>query len=310
MSYAKARITGNGITIPLNVNLVPGQSFYSWLNVKETLSAVGTRHTETAKQADHGVEDSLSHYNSRFMPFEGEIHATSVSERITMEQELRQCLALKRSQSQTGDDGYILLEIEDEDGVDKQIYAKVVDMPEFTRIADGQSARSKFRFSMIANDPFLYAQESTSIEGPETSYSTFFTLQDGSLLSLQDGDLPSLQERISGLTVDNVGTIGSSPVLVVNGPTADPVIRNNTTGKTMELTGLTLLADERVEIDVSSYTITKFDSSDIETDASAFLTTESDWIFIEAGENRLSLTDSTPGALTATIEVEFRSCWI
>lgn len=311
MSFQKLTLIGNGVTIQMNQNLHAGQNFYTVSNVKEMLSSMGTRHSETPRQADHGVEDSLSHYGARFLPFEGEIHAQSVAQRVTMEQNLRQCLSLKRSQNQSSDDGYILVQITDDDGEEKQCYAKVIDLPEFSWIAAGQTARSRFRFSMMADDPFLYAQELSEETGPEAVYVTPFTLQDDDLQGLQDDNLPSLQDTISsGITVENIGTIGTSPVIIIHGPTADPIITNETSGKIMDLDGLTLLADERVEIDVASYTITKFDTSDVESDASSFLTAASDWIFLEPGYNDLNFTDSTPNDLTATIEVEFRSTWI
>ncbi|HEV7282293.1 MAG TPA: hypothetical protein VGN57_18975 [Pirellulaceae bacterium] len=310
MSYARISIVGT-VTVHLNVNLRSGSNFYSVTNIKELLSALGTRRSETPKQGDHGVEGSLSYYGPRFLPFEGEIHGTSVAQRITLEQNLRKCLALPRSQSLTGNDGYKLIQITTEDGLSLQTYAKIIDMPEFTLFAEGKSTLSRFRFAMIAEDPFLYAQSLSETTGPEASYSSTFTLQDGSLMALQDGNLPALQESlVYGLSVENEGTTGTPPVITIYGPTADPVVTNETTGKTMDLTGLTLLADERVEIDTASYSITKFDSSDVETDVSAYLSSDSQWIFLEPGVNELNLLDSTPGTLEAEITVSFRNAYV
>lgn len=309
MSYPKLHLIGP-VTISMNTNLYQGGSFYTALNVKELLSSLGTRRSDTPKQAAHGVEGGPSHYGPRIMPFEGEIHAQTVSQRVSMEQNLRRCLSLPRAQD-SDNDGFILVKIEDEDGNDKQIYAKVVEMPEFSLLKQGMSNRSRFRFVLIAEDPFLYDQTLSEADGPEAVTTTLFTLKEGSLKSLKEGSLPALKESLAyGLTVNNGGTIGTPPLIVIHGPTADPVITNQTTGKTMDLTGLTLLDNERVEIDVASQSITKFDSSDDESDASAYLSIDSDWIFIEPGNNTLSLEDSSPTDLEATIEVSFRRSWI
>ncbi len=40
MSYQKLTIIGNGVTISLNINLHPGQNFYTVTNVKEMLSSL------------------------------------------------------------------------------------------------------------------------------------------------------------------------------------------------------------------------------------------------------------------------------
>lgn len=311
MSYQKLTLIGNGLTVRLNVNLQQGSSFYVLTNVKEMLSALGTRRTSIAKQADHGEQDSLSYYPSRFLPFEVEIHARTPDERVEMEDDLRQCVALKRSQSSGGDDGYIRIEVEDDDGQNKLLYAKIVDMPEESWLIPGRTARSRCRFAMVATDPFLYSQTLTEVSGPEAVYTTSFTLKDGNLKALKDGNLPSLQEEISyGLTVENIGKTGTAPVIIVHGPTVDPVVTNQTTGRMMDLTGVTLLEDERMEIDVASYTITKFDDEDEETDVSSYLTPESDWIFLEPGNNDLVLIDNSPDDLEAVIEVEFRPAWV
>lgn len=309
MSYPQLSIVGT-LTVQMNLNLRLGQNFYLLTNAKELLTSLSTRHSETPKQGDHGVEGSLSQYGARLLTFEGQIHAQSVTQRVTMEKNLRTCLSLPRSQSYSGDDGYKLIRITDEDGHDKQFYAKIVDMPEFSYPYEGRTKISAFRFAMIAEDPFLYDQTLTEESGPEAVFSTTFPLQDGSLLALQDGSLPALQESlVYGITVQNIGTIGAPPLITITGPTSSPVITNETTGRSMSLSGLTLLADERVEIDVSSYAITKYDASDVSSDVSGYLTTDSEWIFIEPGENQISLLDDSPETLEAAIEVDFRSAW-
>lgn len=311
-NYATATIVGNE-TITLNQNMSIGGEFYVWRNAKEALSAMSTRRSETPKQAAHGVEGSLSHYNARMIPFEGDIHASSVANRVEMEQDLKRCLSLANAQDYADEDGYRLMQITDEDGVAKQIYLKLVDI-EFAPFAEGQSKHSRFRFTMIAEeDVFLMAQTLSTETGPEAVASTDFQFQDGALPSFMDGDLPTFQDTtIAILTVENTGTVDTPPVIVVYGPSVNPVIENVTTGKTTDLGnggGLTILEDERVEIDVANLTITHFDVDDVETDASGYMTSVSEWIYLDPGENDLTLFDDSPGTLEATLEVQFRAAW-
>src|SRR5207249_3798324 len=88
------------------------------------------------------------------------------------------------------------------------------------------------------------------------------------------------------ITCVNNGTVDAPPVLTINGPTASPKISNVLSGVTMDLSasgGLTLLAGERVVIDVNAASITKYDVSNVATNASGYLTAASGWIFIKPG---------------------------
>lgn len=312
-SYAKLTIDGSP-DIELNANLTPGNDMYLWMNWREALSALSTRRSETPKQAGHGVKGSLSFFNPRMIPFEGEIHATTLAQRVQMEQDLRKALALSVEQAYDGDDGYRLLTIADADGNTKIIHAKVLDMPEFALLKEGNLKMARFRFVMIAEDDiFLYDEDLTTTTGPESVLSTNFMIQDGALPTFKDGALPTIKDTIIAImTVTNLGTEGTPPLIIIYGPTASPVVKNLTTGKEMSLTasgGLSLASGERVEIDVNALTITKVDGGGVETDASAYLTTSSEWIFIEPGANQLTLFDNTPSTLEAQLEVQLRSAW-
>lgn len=312
-NYASATIVGP-VSVTLNENFSIAGNFLIWRNVKESLSAMTTRRSEMPKQAAHGVEGSLSHYNARMVPFEGEIHATSVEDRVEMEQALKRCLTLANAQDYSDEDGYRLVQITDEDGIEKQIHLKLVDI-EFAPFSEGRSKHSRFRFTMIAEeDVFLMAQELSTASGPESVESSSFTFQDGALPTFQDGDLPTFQDEIiSLLEIENEGTIDTPPVITIHGPSVSPVVENLTTGKTMDLgngDGLTLLENERVEIDVANQTIKHFDDEDNETDASGYLTQASEWIYLDVGTNQLSLFDDSPGALLATLDVDHRPAWL
>lgn len=312
-TYALATIVGTP-SIEMNANLRPGVAFYKWNNPKECLSAVTTRRSEEPKQAAHGVRGSLSHYNPRFLNFDVEIHALTLDERVQMETDLVRAITLPTSQDYAVNDGYVLILIEGDDGNSKQIYAKLVDL-DMSPLAERRPTMSRVRFSMVAEeDVFLYDQELTIAEGPESVDSTNFSFQDGNLPTFQDGDLPTIQDMtISALVVVNAGTQETDPLITIHGPTQSPILRNLTTGRTMDFGaagGLTLLAGERVEIDVLNQSITKYDTDEVSSDASAYFDPSGNWIYIITGSNTLTLFDESPTVLTAGLEVEFRNAYL
>jgi hypothetical protein len=308
MSVAKITIVGS-ITVELNIGMKRGGSFYTITNIKELLSSLPTKGSATPRQSDHGEDGGIRHYGTRYMPFEGEIHASSVSSRVALERDLRTVLSLPRVPSET-DDGYREVQIEDESGNLLFTHAIVVEMPEFSLLYEGRETIGRYRFAMIAdNDPFFYSQSATTDSGGEGAIITDFTLQDTHLVSLKDGSLPDLEETIvPSLTVENAGTEGSPPLITIHGPCQNPRVINVTTNREMDLDGITLASGERIEIDVANYTITKIDASNNETDVLTYLTTDSDWIFVEPGDNDFALFDDADN-LNGQLEVTFRDCF-
>jgi len=298
----------------LNQNLSPAADFYVLRDTAELLSTLSTRKSDKDKQGGHGTEDSLSQYEARILPFKGEIHASSQSTRITMEKSLKRAVGLQVAQDFDGDDGYKLILITDEDGIAKQLYAKVLDPPEFELIETAMPECREFSFVMYAKDPTLYAQTLSSGSGPESYLTTTFKVQDGALPTIKDGALPTAQDAIAtSMSITNNGTFGTAPVIIISGPTTDPVLENITTGRKMDFSsggGITLAADETLTINVASQTITKKDTQGDETDASGTLTTDSNWIFVEPGNNIFTLFDATPDDLSGQLSIQWRDAWI
>lgn len=300
-------------SVTLNANLSQGNSFYLWRRTSETLKKPRVRQSETEKQGEHGTEDSLSRYGPRTMPFDGEIHASSQSARVSMEQALEVELLLAADQSYDGDDGYRLILLTTEDGIDKQIYAKCIYGPDFPLVEEAMPEVRGFEFTLYAKEPVLYAQALTEETGPESFNTTTFKFQDGALPAFQDGNLPTIQDDTGAeMTVTNAGTHDSPPVFTITGPTTNPVITNVTTGKSMDFSkgsGLTLAAGETLTVSVAAKTIMKT-SGGVETDVSGTMTDASRWIYIRRGANVFTLFDDTEGDLSSQLEIEFRSAWI
>lgn len=290
-------------------------NFYLWLNPSDSFSDVSVEESETLKQGGHGVETGVATYGGRPVPVEIEIVASTHAQLVTMEQALREALALPAAPDFADDDGVILVYLTDEDGEEKQFYARIFSRaPVFDMLIDPSQRRRRASFILRAEDPAIYSQELTTETGPESVASTNFTFQDGDLPTFQDGDLPTIQDTTANvLTVTNDGIIGSSPQFVISGPTTDPVIENLTTGKQMDFSrgsGVELLAGETLTIDVFQRTVVKTDTGGTETNEIASLTLDSEWIYIEPDDNEITLFDATPSELDGQLEVNFRDSWI
>lgn len=301
-------------TLHLNQSLAAGGDFYLLKDTPELLSTLSTRKSDRDKQGGHGTEDSLSQYGARTLPFKGEIHASSQESRKTMEKSLMQAIGLSAMQDFAGDDGYKLVLIRDEDGIAKQIYAKVIDPPEFEVLDTAMPEARKFSFVMYAKDPVLYAQSLNEKLGPESFLSTTLTAQEGLLPTFREGVTPIIQDAFSAsVTAINGGTFGTPPVMIIEGPTLNPILKNATTDREMDFSsgdGLTLLESETLTINVGNQTIVKRDGAGVETDESGALTLSSDWIFLEPGANLLTLRDDTPDALFGQLIVQWRDAWM
>lgn len=295
----------------LNQSLEAGSDFFLLKETPALLSTLSTRRSDRDKQGGHGTEDSLSQYGARTLPFKGEIHASSQQARKSMEKQLLQTVGLSALQDFAGDDGYRLLLFKDEDGIDKQIYAKIVDPPEFELLDTAMPESRKFSFVMYAKDPALYGQSLSEKNGPESFLRTSLTVQEGSLPEFREGISPTIREAYSAsVTAENLGTFGTPPVLTVSGPAENPRIENVTTGKVMEFSDLTLLEGELLLINCSNQSATKIDAFGEETDVTGSLTLSSDWLSLEPGSNVLTLRDETPDVLLGQLFVQWRDAWM
>jgi hypothetical protein len=116
-------------------------------------------------------------------------------------------------------------------------YAGGFDLDESADLSTPEVQRALVVFR--AFDPFWYDQAVTAVTVGPTQASFF----------------PILPLRLSGsevyadTEVDNDGDVETWPLWTVTGPGVGPVLRNLTTGKAIDLTGVSLGAGETVEID-------------------------------------------------------------
>ena len=311
MSALEIQVTIGDVSF--NTSFAPGPTCYILTSTEEILGALRTRRSDTPRQGEHGSEDSISFFEPRALLFRGEIHAASQAERVAMQQALDAAVSLPRQQSFAGDDGYKNVLITDEDGVAKMLFAKTDQMPQYSLIDDGLPESRRFEFVMFASDPAIYAQELTDITAPESYDSTTFTFQDGDLPTFKDGDLPTIQD-VQGqiLEVENEGTFGAPPLIVIDGPTTNPVIENETTGKLLAFTrngGVDLLSGETLTINCAAQTAIKTVEG-TDTSVKSKLSLSSEFFDIIPGENDISLFDDSPDDITSQMQISFRSAWV
>lgn len=285
---------------------------YLWLNPTETLSQGDIDESETPNQAQHGINASLAWNRGRTLPFSVQIIAPDRETLVTKEQLLRKEVALPTDQDFTND-GVKTLYLLDEDGVEKQLYARIFrTVPDFTQEEDRRQQRRLARFDMRSEDDNIFSQTLTEQVGSESFVTTGFTLWEGNLMSLQEGSLPTLQESVGNkLSVTNSGIVATPPILIVQGPATNPVVENTTTGKTMTFNrngGLTLGASDTLTINVATQSIIKT-SSGVETNVKTTLALPPEWIYIDPGENFITVSDDTAGVLSTQVTVQFRSAW-
>lgn len=279
--------------------------FYKVDNTRELLSTLTADRTEMSRQGDHGTTDSLSRYGSRTLPFSGEIVAPTIAERVQMERALQKVIALAALQDYATNDGYVLVKFKLEDGTLIQCYAKVLQPPLFS-FRDEYARRhqiTRFSFALVAKDPRLYGQDLLETAGEETFEGTTFGVIQGVAPTVP---FSLIQNTVVSAECENEGTFDAPPVITVTGPTTSPKVMNVTTGKYIELTGLTLADGDTVEINVGKRTIKLANG----TDASAYFGNGSSWLVLVPGVNDLTLLDGSPSLLQATFMIQWRNTYI
>ena len=283
-------------------------NFYLLENPLEIFSQVNVDQDVSKLQGEHGVIRGIPTYGPRNLPFRVRIKASSYPQLLTMEQALLNEMLLPAIPSFQDDGGRQIL-IDDEYGNHLQTWAVPLDRLNQDVVRRVSQNERAYSFLFYAEDPRLYDQNLTSVTGPESYFTTNFTFQDGSLPTFQDGSLPTFQDVVGNvMTVTNNGAMGSFPVLIIQGPTENPVILNTTTGRKIALTkngGLTLLEGETVTINEASGEITKSDGSDV----SGTRSDDSQRMVLQKGDNQLTMMDDSSDQLDSILTVQYRAVY-
>lgn len=142
----------------------------------------------------------------------------------------------------------------------------------------GEVTIGEFRIELIAEDPLFYAQSESSED---------ITFVSGSGVVNPGGNAPVY------------------PVIRIYGNVTDPVITNTTLGRTVSFSGLTIGANEWVDVDMFNETAVNQDGD------SVFDTIDSDdfWWLAE-GNNTITISATIGGSGNRKITITFRAGYI
>lgn len=243
---------------------------------------MGVRTTKQNRLGRHFVKSQYSFYEERLMLFKGQIAVfnNSVSDLETMVSNLKQIFALPPLPDESND-GFIYLKWTDARGLSWQVRAKVLSDVYIEPIFGVPFLRT-FNLELMAEDGYIYSQTEFTASTTPSYYATVSTLPITLPVTLVAG-------WVDDLVVTNLGNFPSPPRLRITGTGAgviDPKIEIVETGKSIELTGLTIATGRYVEIDIAEGTI-EYDDG---TDYSQYLTNDSDWIYLNPGANTVRFT--------------------
>lgn len=111
----------------------------------------------------------------------------------------------------------------------------------------------------------------------------------------------------NGVVATNEGNVPAWPTVVMYGPMTDPVVLNETTGKSLTFDGLSVAAADWVRLDFAAKTIEN--SAGVSyygtVDFSA-----SEWWQLQPGDNRIFVVPATSTIPPASFDVIWRNSWL
>lgn len=118
---------------------------------------------------------------------------------------------------------------------------------------------------------------------------------------------PSSPVLGSALAV-NAGTADAYPLLRIYGPCTDPVVVNDTAGRSLTFSGLTIATGQFLEIDTRARTI-RYNADPADSRYSKLVFPTSRWWSLAPGENRVRFTPAT-GSGGAVTEIVYRDTYL
>lgn len=200
---------------------------------------------------------------------------------------LRKLASLEIQQGDAdSDDGYVPYKWTESEGIDKQLFVKVlyVDLPESSR----NGLKQPFRLLCKIKMPVIYGQTAVTA-----------TLGSSTATTSGSSNLPFTLPRALGLTtysstgaITNSGDLPTYPTFQVFGPISNPRITNSTTGEYIEVTTNLLTSSDSliVAYDQDSLSLTVAGNSVLSN-----LTSGSKFFKLQPGINQLSLSGATVG---------------
>lgn len=113
---------------------------------------------------------------------------------------------------------------------------------------------------------------------------------------------------IGTATIVNAGNAEAYPLLRIYGPCTDPIIDNDTQGKTLAFTSLTIAAGEFLEVNLRTHTVYYQGlSSDSRYNKLSFPTSK--WWTLQPGNNSIQFNPAT-SSVPSSLQVEYRDAYL
>jgi len=261
------------------------------------------RHSEEARQGQHGILDYDTFVGKRAIVFEGQLIAPDREKMVQLVDKFQK--AFTTSAFPSKDDGYREMLFTEEDGVAKKIFAKVENMPEYEEELGFPFVRN-FIVSLKCKEPRKLSQSTTAQDGIKADYL-------GAQLKLPT-KLPFrfgwdyLYKKI----LNNAGNFAASPKITIYAPCENPKILNRTYNVFMQFI-CTLLGNDYLEIDVLEGTATIYREGGGTEDALLVLTNNSEFFYLLSGDNEVVFLEesSVPPVQNASYaKVEWSDTWL
>jgi phage-related protein len=108
------------------------------------------------------------------------------------------------------------------------------------------------------------------------------------------------------LTVTNLGTTNSRPVLTISGPCINPTVQNVTEGKMLSFV-TTLLVGDQLVIDLGSKAVTL---NGLVSRRGAVTSSPDQWWDLQPGANTIRFATGDSGNTGSTLSVSWASAWV
>lgn len=268
----------NGYTLENNDNVS--------IDIVEGLSRVPLRISEDTLTGGDGGNIWAEKFDMRQITIEGEIYADDLPTYYALRATI--------SNAFTRDAGLQELVVTRSDGVQRSIFVKVVEVPEFRETA-GEFAQARFQIVLKAPDPFWVDSESQT-------YTAVLPIGGGGPVAnpvpgpigIGEGNL---------ITFSNDGDVEAYAEILIDGQVVTPVVNSLTKGQSFRMNETINLGEQvRLTQTTLGFNVTKDSVNDFENFAGTFFK-------IAVGTNAIRFTASASSP-TALLTIIFRNRYL
>lgn len=307
--------TYNGITLnDLETDALTGVPFVSEqeraggciISLTETPSGFHSpelRHSEEARQGQHGILDYDTFVGKRALVFTGQLIAPDRETMVALVDKLQKAFTVSAIPNK--DDGYRELLFTEEDGIAKKVFAKVDKMPEYAEELGFPFIRN-FMVALKCKEPRKLSQSIKT--QPEIKAD----ILGGQIIIPFKLPLKIGWNYVYKKTLVNAGNFAASPVITIHAPCLNPKILNRTYDVFMQFI-CTLTGNDYLKIDVLDGTATVYREDGSTEDALLVLTNNSEFFYLLSGENEVVFLEESgvpPVNNYSYAQIEWSDTWL